>query len=333
MDTQGWRFGDERTQSIKKYQRLEYRPEQPLSIQGVDEFVAFVNADIEWQIRLGADALLLPSLMPERGDDSAIRSLSRAVEVAMTNETVAARPLIGFLGVHSLDLTETPAQAKEPILQLLSAMYVQITPIDPINDSLSKLVQVAESLLSFEAAGLPVVAGHLGAVGGVLRSMGIAAADAGLGTGETFDAKRLLRSEKRGIEDPHAGGGMSTRRYLVQLLRSVSPKQWAVLMGLDSVRGFLDCRLPCCRFRTIADRTDFAREHSLRSRVSEAADLAAYSPTMRVSRQRDLLQAARTSLVMVNSALHSADRPQIPSEHVENHLGALDTLTSLRSSA
>ena len=52
-------------------------------------------------------------------------------------------------------------------------------------------------------------------------------------------------------------------------------------MAVGSIRGFLDCRLPCCRFRTIQDRTEWAGEHSLRTRVAEAADLAGLAPTMR----------------------------------------------------
>src|SRR5680860_715197 len=32
VDTQGWRFGDERTQGVRKYARLEHRPAAPLSI-------------------------------------------------------------------------------------------------------------------------------------------------------------------------------------------------------------------------------------------------------------------------------------------------------------
>ncbi|HUP14756.1 MAG TPA: hypothetical protein VM848_01675 [Acidimicrobiia bacterium] len=60
-----------------------------------------------------------------------------------------------------------------------------------MTDSVSKLIDVAQVMLRFEDAGVPVVAGHLGALGGVLRSLGVAAADAGLGSGETFDANRL----------------------------------------------------------------------------------------------------------------------------------------------
>lgn len=224
VDTQGWRFGDERTQEVRKYARLPHRPTAPLSMNAVDDYVNFIHADIEWQLKLGADALLMPGLMPEKDDDRSIRSLDLAVEVAMTSESAAQRPLIGFLGIHSQSLGRDGSDVTDPMIQLLSALYVQITPVDPMSDSVSKLVQVAEAMLSFEDLGVPVVAGHLGGFGGALRALGVTAADAGLGSGETFDAKRLLRLPARTKCDS-TGGGSSPRRYLAQILRSVNPSQ------------------------------------------------------------------------------------------------------------
>ena len=178
----------------------------------------------------------------------------------------------------------------------------------PTKSANSAIQNTTQAILRFEDGGLPIVADHLGAFGGVLRSLGVSAADAGLGSGETFDASRLLRLRKP-QEGNSKGGGMSARRYVLQLLRSVSPSQWSALMSLDVARGFLDCRLRSCRFRTIEDRTEWAREHSLRTRVEEASDLAGLAPSMRASRQMDVIQAARASLVMVNSP------PKLGSQH------------------
>ncbi len=222
--------------------------------------------------------------------------------------------------------------ATQPTASLLSGLYVQVSPVNPMTDSVSKLMDVSQAILRFEDGGLPVVAGHLGAFGGVLRSLGVSAADAGLGSGETFDASRLLRVRKP-QEGNSKGGGMSPRRYVLQLLRFVSPSQWSAPMSLDVARGFLDWRLRCCRFRTIEDRTEWAREHSLRSRVEEASDLAGLAPSMRSSRQMDVIQAARTSLVMVNTALRNSGHSIIPSDHVENHGVALEQLVALRQVA
>jgi len=80
------------------------------------------------------------------------------------------------------------------------------------------------------------VAGHLGALGGVLRSLGVTAADAGLGLGETFDAKRTFRRSTP-KDSESTGGPTGPRRYVSQLLRSVSHHQWDLMMAVDSIRG------------------------------------------------------------------------------------------------
>ena len=94
-----------------------------------------------------------------------------------------------------------------------------------MTDSVSKLIDVVEAMLRFQDVGIPVVSGHLGALGGVLRSLGVTAADAGLGSSETFDAKRLLRRPTRESADSR-GGPSGARRYVIQLLRSVDRRQW-----------------------------------------------------------------------------------------------------------
>jgi hypothetical protein len=54
-------------------------------------------AGMEWQLTLGADARILPGLMPER-DDAGSRSLTLVAEVAMTNDVTMGKPIVGFLG-------------------------------------------------------------------------------------------------------------------------------------------------------------------------------------------------------------------------------------------
>ena len=229
VDTQAWRVGDERTWEVDKYVRLGHRPVSPISMDGVDAFADFVGADIAWQISLGADALLLPGLMPLKDDDAGIRSLGLAAEVALRSDAAAGVPTVGFLGIHSQSLTDVPSFTADPIIRLLSGLYVQVSPVNPMTDSVSKLVYVAQAMLRFEEVGVPVVAGHLGALGGMLRSVGVTAADAGLGRGETFDAKRTLR--RSSSKDSESTGGPSGARYVSQLLRSVSRHQWDSMMA------------------------------------------------------------------------------------------------------
>lgn len=332
VDSQSWRFADERTWEVAKYASLAHRPSVPLDLDDVDALVAFVEADLEWQLALGADALMLPGLMPQKDDDAGVRGLTLAAEVAMTSGLTEGRPIVGFLGGHSRSIDLVSAMADDPVIPLLSAVYVQISPVNPLTDPVSKLIDVIETMVRFERNGTPVISGHLGALGGVLRALGVSAADAGLGIGETFDARRLLRRRVQ-QEGGSKGGPIGSRRYVMQILRSLNRKQWDVLMSIDAMRAFLDCRLTCCRFRTPQARTDWAREHSLRARAAEAVDLAGLAPTMRASRQVDVLQAARASLVTVNSSLQSNGYETLPVEHVENQLVALQRVLASHRAA
>lgn len=332
VDSQSWRFADERTWEVGKYASLEHRPQAPLHIDDTDALAAFVKADLKWQLALGADALLLPGLMPQRDEDAGVRGLTLATEVAMTSNLINGRPIVGFLGGHSRNIELVGAMADDSVIPLLSAAYIQISPVNPMTDPVSKLIDIFEAMVRFERNGTPVISGHLGALGGVLRALGVSAADAGLGTGETFDAKRLLR-RKAYTENGSGGGPIGSRRYVMQILRSLNRKQWDALMSVDAMRAFLDCRLRCCRFRTPQDRAGWAREHSLRTRVTEAADLAVLAPSMRASRQVDVLHAARASLVTVNSSLQSSGHETLPVEHVENQLAALQRILASHRAA
>jgi hypothetical protein len=332
VDSQSWRFADERTWDVAKYARLRHRPRAPLSIDDIDAMAAFVEADLDWQLALGADALLLPGLMPEKDDDSGVRGLTLATEVAMTCSQTKGKPIIGYLGAHSRSIDLVAAMPDDPVIAMLSAVYVQISPVNPMTDPVSRLIDIIEAVLSIERNGTPVIAGHLGALGGVLRSLGASAADAGLGTGETFDAKRLLRS-RVSKNDGSGGGPHGARRYVMQIMRSLSRKQWDALMSIDAMRAFLDCRLTCCRFRTPQDRTEWAREHSLRTRAAEAVYLAGLAPSMRPSRQVDVLQAAGASLVTVNSSLQGNGHDTLPVEYLENQLAALQRILARHRAA
>lgn len=332
VDSQTWRFADERTWEINKYASLDHCPSGPLDIEDIDSLADFVEADLAWQRKLGADALLLPGLMPEKDDDSAIRALNIATEVAMTSNFSVGMPIVGYLGAHSRSIQLAATVVEDSVTAMLSALYVQISPVNPMNDSVSKLTDVIEAILRIEKGDTPVVSGHLGALGGVLRSLGVSAADAGLGMGEAFDARSVLRSPTK-KNDESRGGPVGSRRYVSQILRSLNRKQWDALMSIDAMRAYLDCRLTCCRFRTPQDRTEWAREHSLRTRVSEAADLAGLAPSMRGSRQVDVLQAARASMVTVNSSLQANGLELLPAEHVENQLAALQRIMARNPAA
>ncbi len=70
VDTQAWRFGDERTWDVAKFAALDHKPNAPLSPDSVDAFVDFIVRDIDWQLTLGADSVLLPGTMPRKDTDA-----------------------------------------------------------------------------------------------------------------------------------------------------------------------------------------------------------------------------------------------------------------------
>lgn len=166
IDSQTWRFADERTWEINKYASLDHCPSGPLAIDHIDSLADFVEADLAWQRKLGADALLLPGLMPEKDDDSGVRALNLATEVAMTSNFSVGMPIVGYLGAHSRSIQLAAALADDAVTAMLSALYIQISPVNPMKDSVSKLTDVIEAVLRIERGDTPVVSGHLGALGG-----------------------------------------------------------------------------------------------------------------------------------------------------------------------
>jgi dihydrodipicolinate synthase/N-acetylneuraminate lyase len=76
----------------------------------------------------------------------------------------------------------------------VEALYLQLTPIQPVTDSLSKLEQVTTIYRHAASRGFKVIAGHAGAATPALRAFGIDAADAGLATWSP--RTRVLRTDR-----------------------------------------------------------------------------------------------------------------------------------------
>ncbi len=80
--------------------------------------------------------------------------------MVLTSGIARGVPTVGFLGAHSQSLDLVQEFATQPTASLLSSLYVQVSPVNPMNDSVSKLMDVSQAILRFEDGGLPVVAGH-----------------------------------------------------------------------------------------------------------------------------------------------------------------------------
>jgi len=194
-----------------------------------------------------------------------------------------------------------------------------------MTDSPAKLVTLASFLLACQEEGFDVVGGRLGAIGQLLRAVGVSAVDAGLGSGETFDMSSLLRPSNT---SPGPGGGlpMGPRIYVHQILRSIFGRDWRRLSNLPSIRGQLTCTLHCCRSRRFDDTLKRATDHSLRWRTNEAAQLAALPATMQGQRVWDDLLRTRSMITAINTALTEAGDAPIPHRHIENHITTMARL-------
>src|SRR5207248_2001969 len=131
----------------------------------------------------------------------------------------------------------------------LEAVYIQVTPLKPSSVGPSKLDALGAFFREAEVDGFPVIAGHCGALGSVLRALGVTAFDAGLATDEAFALGQRVgpRSPKPPSESKERGPG--PRTYLHQIDRSVSAAEVGRLVTNPSIAGYLACRQPCHRFR------------------------------------------------------------------------------------
>jgi len=271
VDTQSWRYREESTFSIQKFATAPYAPPTPFDDLSEKEFKEFVRRDLTAQAQLGAGAYLLPGYVPrQRGDESAHLALAAVDTALKTVGDIKPMPLTGFIGVHTRDF-DSAYRLLEKLPYALEAVYVQFTPVTPTSDALGKLVAIAEFLLACRERGFDVIGGRLGAIGQILRGVGISAVDAGLGMGETFNLASLTRARTQ------AGGGaarrpVGPRMYVFHIARSVFGHDWSKVVSLPNIKGLFVCTLPCCRFRRFDEILNRAGEHSLHGRIKEARD-------------------------------------------------------------
>lgn len=326
IDTQAWRYREAETFSVAKFRAMPTAPDEPLDGLNEGAFQDFVRRDLELQEQLGADAYIVPGSIPRGRGDDILKLISTSIQTSLdfVGNGVKPKPMIGFIGVHTSDLDGAYRLLNE-LPYSLEALYVQVTPATPMSDSPSKLVNIASFLLACRERGFDVIGGRLGAIGQILRSVGISAADAGLGAGETFNMTSIVRSSQK-TSGPGQGVPMGPRIYVPQLMRSVFGRDWHRFAQLSIVKGQLSCSLPCCRFRTFDETLKRAGEHSLRWRTHEASRLAGLPASMRAQTVRDELLKTRALFTSVNTALREKGEEPLSHKAVENHISLLARL-------
>lgn len=332
VDTGAWRFQDISAQQVAKLRTLTHAPLVPWSDLSLDDFRRFVVRDLRLQARLGAGAYLLPGLIPADKDvdlSDYDRAAARAVEEVCFEQPLPAIAMIGF---HTQGIENARGRLDE-LSGVYSAVYLQATPLDPYRDSASKLNNILELLLDAQARQLDVIAGRMGALIVPLRSLGIAAADAGMGAGESFQLSAKLRFPQRSSEErPRRMASQASRRYLRPIKRSVAPLVIDAIEAAPAASALLRCE-SCCRYLVPDDRIRRGREHSLITRITEAHEISMLPPSMRVERAEREWEAARRQLTAVNRALADAGQQQIKADYLENQLVVLRTAARRRDVA
>lgn len=330
IDTTAWRFQHGSAFEIAKYRSLPHAPDRPWEELTAEDFGRFVTADLRFQAELGADAYFVPGLVP-LDDDERLLAWDRAAATAAESVCFERpQPAVTTLGVHTqgLDFARSRLGA---LSGLYSGIYVLGTPVRPYRDGVAKMANLTQFFVDAQAGGRQVIAGRMGAITVPLRALGISAADAGLGTGESFRLQEKLRSpmERDPADESDRSGGPGSSagsRYLRPIKRSVAGGTAKVIDAVAAASALLRCET-CCRYYTPDDRVRRGREHSLITRLTEATEISGLPPSMRLERAEREWEGARRQLTAVNRALTDAGEPAISPEYLDNQL------TVLRSAA
>lgn len=217
----------------------------------------------------------------------------------------------------------------------VSAVYVQPLTLDPVKDSVEKLVQYVHFLRAIGEAGLPVIAGRVGAFGLILNALDVPAFDSGLAQAEACNLAALNRApSKRELDGSGKTGGAGRRMYLQQLKTTFAERDATAILEDRALRSHVACTLGCCKHRGFENLAGRSRQHYLWARDHEV-DLLRKRPTksMRVDLVYEQLRSAREIATVVSRTLkeHAVEAPSF--EHIDRWIAVLARETSLSAVA
>lgn len=331
VDTQAWRYRDPRTFTVKKFTATPYAPPGPLAASDPSVLSDFVEADLKTQASLGASAYLLPGVVPNGPHDDIHAEALAFLEIAQ-EKLPEARPCIAFIGAHTSSM-EAAHQLIDALPHWIDGVYLQLTPINPLHDSPSKIIDGLMLMRHAAQQGFTVIAGRLAGLTPLLRAASIPGVDAGLGEGESFAYSNKVKNHEPRTSTERQPRLPMGRLYVPQLGRSVSAREWARLMELPALRGQLLCRLPCCAFGLPVETTpQRGREHSLHCRVADAKALpvSGRSATEAVI---SLLEQRQSAARAITASLREAGIDPVATDFLDNHLAVARFLRDASSAA
>jgi hypothetical protein len=195
---------------------------------------------------------------------------------------------------------------------------VQPLRMHPRQDSVERLVRLAQFLLASQDVGLPVIAGRAGTFGLVLMALGVYAVDSGFGERETFDLASLDRERKERDEGDRKGG-RAKFAYLSSLLTSIPTVTAQLLIRHPALATSFVCEEGECRYGGIEAQVDRPRAHFFHARPAELAELRS-RPTveLRVQYIGERLRRAIELGDRVNRVLADDGHAPIHLDHLRN---------------
>jgi hypothetical protein len=182
--------------------------------------------------------------------------------------------------------------------------------------------------MSLASRALPIVAGRVGSFGLIIQALELEAFDSGLARSEQFDLSALNRHRTQTL-DTQVPSARGDKRLYVRQLKTTMPGSTArTLLEFHSLRGQLACDLSCCRFRSFAHLFDRYREHYLRVKCAESADLAGLpSVDMKVDRVHQELATAEETARTVRNAFVTKQLDPPDFRHLDRWLAVLGRYT------
>lgn len=331
VDPQSLRFISPAYLEVESIRSLPYAPEQPVTPD--TPLDAYVREALLFQQKARAAAFLVPALpcSESNGEWAAFNAEIHRAAASILGHDVDQKPLIGFVAPGA-SVEKNPDDILRPLLDLpLEGLYVQPLRLNPVRDSVEKLVRYCTFLREAIDLGIPVFAGRVGAFGLVLQGIGVTAFDSGLGEAEMFTWSQLTRMPTKDREKGK-GGGRKRRIYLEKVKTTLLEDDVSPILAERGLRHRFSCHLPCCKYRGYEDLGERRREHYLWSRIEEVKTVARLPTTdMRIEEVHKQLLEAQSHAQVVTRVMRERGRQAPSFGHIDSWLGLLARVAGIRS--
>ncbi len=331
IDPQTLRFIGERYLTVSQFERLPYRPSAPITAETFTAAQAqtLAHGVMSFQQQAGASFYLAAGL-PYADDgfahwvahNDALISASCAANGGSEHDRLPIFALVAP-GRHALAHPEAIMNrlADYPI----DGVYVHPLRLNPVKDSVEKLIQYTKLLLGLREMGLHVIAARCGAFGLVLGALGVSAFDSGLCQAEACDVAAQNRAPtEREMNKQSATAGPGRRIYLEALKTTVKAADAEAILANRTLRHRFACTLGCCRnvgFESLPDRR---RQHYLWVRDHEIGELRARpTKSMRIEFVFEQLREAHENAQLIRRILLGEGTSTPDFKHIERWMAVI----------